>query len=455
MWTKLRKRQAAWLLLLCLMLAGVYTAGAETLRFVYPASYNVLVNPYIGNAVWARDRSDPQQPFTLVYADLTWKDFEPEPGQYDFDSFETKNQLDRWRAEGKHLIFRFVLDVPSNSAHRDIPDWLYQATEKDGTKYSVSYGRGYSPSYDNPVLIQAHAAAIAALGERYGNDPFFAYVQLGSLGHWGEWHLHSKIGRMPEAAVRDQYVLPYIDAFPGPFLLMRRPFTIAAEYGLGLFNDTAGEPKSTETWLSWIQQGGDFESTDGEGALVPMPAAWQTAPIGGELSTFMTHKALLRDNFTDTLSLFEQSHASWIGPGSFADIPKDGSDQAALDTLSRRLGYRLRVAACDVLSTASGESQITLTFTNDGIAPFYFGWQPALSALFADGAQALYPLDLDLLSVLPGEDVPVTFTLPPETRPYTLRVGILAPTTNQPGVALAMDVAQDGLWYTLLQVETP
>ena len=455
MWTSPRLRRTARCLLLLLLTALIIPAGAQSTAADYPASDTVLINPYVGNAVWASDKTAHEQPFTLVYADLTWKDFEPEQGQYDFASFEKKNQFDRWRAEGKHLIFRFVLDVPGTSAHRDIPDWLYQATGKDGTAYAVSYGKGYSPNYANSVLIRAHADAIAALGARYGNDPFVAYIEIGSIGHWGEWHVHQKLGKMPDASVRNQYVLPYIEAFPDTFLLMRRPFQIAADYGLGLYNDTAGEPDSTNQWLSWIASGGDYDSADGDSALVPMPIAWQTVPVGGELSTFIAHTALLRDDFMQTLSLFEKSHTSWIGPGSFADIKRNGKDQAALDTLLKTIGYRLRVTRCEIAESDAGETQAALTWTNDGIAPFYFSWQPALSILDADGTETVVPLGLDLLDLLPGETVTVTDALPPMTGSYILRVGILDPAANQPGVALAMDTEQDGLWYELMTIEAP
>ena len=207
------------------------------------------------------------------------------------------------------------MDIPSDKRHRDIPDWLYEAIAQDGTAYNISYGRGFSPNYENPILIAAHARAIAALGARYGNDPFVAYVEIGSLGHWGEWHMQEQVGEMPPQAVRAQYVLPYIDAFPHAFLLMRRPFAIAEELGLGLFNDASGDLKSTETWLQWIRDGGDYETADGKDALVPMPDAWQTVPIGGELTTRGAPTKLLgSDLFQQTLSLFEKAHTSWIGP---------------------------------------------------------------------------------------------------------------------------------------------
>lgn len=38
----------------------------------YPVETGELVNPYIGNAVWAENDGEHEQPFTLVYANLTW-----------------------------------------------------------------------------------------------------------------------------------------------------------------------------------------------------------------------------------------------------------------------------------------------------------------------------------------------------------------------------------------------
>ena len=65
------------------------------------------------------------------------------------------------------------------------PRWLYDKTGGNGAYYSYSGKQGYSPDYADPVLIEAHRKAIAALGEHFGQDTFVGYVELGSLGHWG------------------------------------------------------------------------------------------------------------------------------------------------------------------------------------------------------------------------------------------------------------------------------
>ena len=105
---------------LILLLILACPASAVTVSVDFEPSDRELVNPYIGSAAWAGDPAPREQPFTLVYANLRWADLEPQPGQYAFDVFEAENHFDKWRAEGKRLILRFVMDLPSKKKHMDI-----------------------------------------------------------------------------------------------------------------------------------------------------------------------------------------------------------------------------------------------------------------------------------------------------------------------------------------------
>ncbi len=444
-------RRLCALLFVALMIAA--PASAATISFAYPASSAPLLNPFIGNIAWASDTDEHDQPFSLVYADLTWAQLEPSRGEYDFEVFEARNQFDKWRDAGKHVVLRFVMDVPGPKKHMDIPEWLYDLTG-DGTHYRTDYGRGYSPNYENPLLIQAHAAAIRALGARYGADPLIAFVELGSLGHWGEWHTHEKAGSFPLEPVRAQYVAPYAAAFTYAKLMMRRPFTHAAFHGAGLFNDAAANEDATEEWLDWIEYGGAFNETGEPEALVPMPDAWRTAPIGGELATVKDKKKLLGDAFDDTLSLLERSHASWIGPGSFVDIEQGGKQQANLDALLSRIGYRLRVERLDITETEDA-FQLTLTWRNDGIAPFYFDWQPTARIVSGDGSTSLFPIPMAITDVLPGNPHMAALLIPKSSLPVgacILEVGIANPADGRAAVQLAMIAPANDGWTELARL---
>lgn len=442
--------QVVFSALLC-MLTPSFAQGI-TVGISFPKSDAVLSNPYIGNVVWANSTYERSQPFTMVYADLTWADFEPEKGDYRFEDFEERNNFSYWREQGKHMVFRFVLDKPGDKKHIDIPQWLYDAMEGDGEYYNISYGHGFNPNYENLILIQAHKKAIEALAGRYGEDDMIAFIELGSLGHWGEWHVHSKLTPLPLEEIRDQYVSHYVKAFSNTYLMMRRPFTHALKYNLGLYNDTSASPDSTEEWLDWIENGGPYSHTGEEDGLVAMQDAWRTVPIGGELSTSYSATKLLGEMFDSTLSLFTLSHSSWIGPGSFADIDTDSEYQDKLESLLRVLGYRLRISHMDISEVSSGIVQFSITWRNDGIAPFYFDWLPCLLVEGETGEKQIYPLKGNIRDVQPDSQCTMHLTLSKQELPAgrcQIYAGIINPATDEPGIALAMTVQSKDNWHHL------
>lgn len=445
------------LMTLAILAGSLSAAQAMTVSIQYDPTGDALINPYTGNAVWATSNPEHAQPYSLVYVDVTWAELEPEKGVYDFESLEERCNFAYWRSQGKHAILRFVLDKPGEKKHMDIPQWLYDETEGDGLYYSISYGRGYCPNYENETLIRAHTRAIEALGKRYGDDPFIAFVQLGSLGHWGEWHVHASLElSLPPMETRDRYVAPYVEAFPDAFMMMRRPFTHAETYGMGLYNDTTGDLEGTEQWLDWIANGGIHTQTGEEEALVPMPDAWRTVPMGGELTTYVRRDKLLSaDLFEQTLSLLTLSHTSWIGPGSFADVERDGKLQENLDRVLRTIGYRLRVDQLDIADAPSDSVRLSLTWVNDGIAPFYFDWQASLRMVSSHGETHDYPLEFDLIEIQPDGAYTVNLSIRKDEMPsgaFVLSVGILDPSTGLPAISLAMDAPVLDGWYELARM---
>lgn len=74
---------------------------------------------------------------------------------------------------------------------------------------------------------------------------------------------------MPLEEVREQYVKVWPEAFPNAMILMRRPFCSAKNYGFGLYNDMAGHPEDTKTWIEWIENGGVYDQTGKPMLLYP------------------------------------------------------------------------------------------------------------------------------------------------------------------------------------------
>ena len=409
------------------LLYRMYARANEQVIHFEPTQ-EALTNPLMGWAPWATIK-DSQQPHTLVYADLTWRELEPQEGFYDFEFFEQKQQLARWRREGQRVIFRFVADRPGDKPHLDIPDWLFDKIHGKGDVYDNEYGMGFSPDYSNPVFIEYHRKAIAALGQRYGQDGFFAFLELGSLGHWGEWHTHPDLAPLPPEPIRDLYVRHYLDAFPQTHLLMRRPFKVAETFSLGLYNDMTGDPIQTETWLAWINE--NSSTPQGVDELEAMPEGWQNAPIGGEQAPELSNEQVYGKDLAQTIQLLQRSHTTFIGPNGPYKVEYGSSMQEGLDEVLSTIGYRIYIEQVQMPRWIRWENNLRgrLTFSNNGIAPLYYNWPTYAYLLNTDGKTiATFPLQVDLRNVMPGEMLVINFDVPVdnlENGIYSLGIAII------------------------------
>ena len=435
------KGMAAGVIILAVILAavaGAYMFLKENVK-EYEKTEEVFGNPLMGYVpcAWNDTVSDD---VSMLYMDITWAELEPEEGEYDWESIEKENQLSRWRKEGKHIVLRFVCDVPGKEKHMDIPKWLYEKTDHAGTWYDVEFGKGFAPDYNNEQMICYHDRAVKALGEHLGGDGLISYIELGSLGHWGEWHVNYSAGiqRLPKEEVREKYVAPWIEAFPDAMLLMRRPFSHASKYGMGLYNDMTGDPGETESWLKEIQNGGDLSQTDEKNAIVSMQDFWKTAPVGGEFTSSLSMENMLDTDIFQTVELIRKSHTTFIGPNI-----ADKKYQQGYEKVLKNMGYRLWVSRAVLLQRISG-TKLRLTWENDGSAPFYKDWPVWIYVTDEDGNTVeKKQIDIQLSSVLPGEIIKTETRLDTKKlaglagKKYDLSIGIEDPMTGKTSVRMA------------------
>jgi hypothetical protein len=431
---------------------------AELVSYIPAETDEVLANPYMGFAVNAESKGV-EQPFRLTHANLTWRELEPQMGQIVFEETEQRIQLERWRRENVKVILRIILDYPSKTRHMDIPDWLYESINHRGNWYDTEFGKGFSPDYSNPDLIRYHERLIRALGERYNDDPAIAFIQLGSLGHWGEWHTWEDGTEripFPLRETADQYAKPYIEAFPNKPLMMRRPHAIALRSGMGLFNDAFGRTDATvEEFLRWYTEGYTSWLTKEEEPA--MPDFWIKAPSGGE---FAEETAYFSDDRIDeTIRQAKLTHVSYMGPHAPYRQKKGGPLQENIDRFLNTIGYRFVIVKDTHEKTIqSGESlKVTLRILNRGVAPFYFNWPLELTLTDRAGnITASFRTEADIRDWLPGESE-TSATLPlPEGLPkgiYRLNAAILDPETGLPGIEFANSGKRSDGRYPLGTVE--
>ncbi len=465
----------AALLILFLILVASRTGfmGLGSKEYSYKEDTTPLDNPYIG---FAPDAGNTRlcEKYRLVYLNLLWSELEPDEGEFDWDRIENTYHLDRWRREGKNLVLRFVCDIPSKEEHMDIPGWLYDRTG-DGEFYDIEYGKGYCPDYNNEDFIKAHEKAIAEIGRHFSGDDFLVYVELGSLGHWGEWHTYYQAGipRMPKTDVRSRYVDAYVSSFPYAKLMMRRPFAEMPK-GFGVFNDMTGAAHDTFQWLKWIKEGGDYDSSGEKGGLKPVPDIWDTAPVGGEFTSDTPLSIMLTQDMESTLEMIENSHMTFIGP-KIPNVVRDKDIADEADRVLSRVGYRYRVSELSLSTPFLGkETTVKLSITNDGIAPIYFAGTPCMYIELPAGADTSrykdisdgfgldgtdaegmlrFEIPVDLKELSGGETKEYSVKLPKEllgTANVKIYAGIEGAEMGKPSILLGMDRKRKGCLSVLL-----
>ena len=440
----IRKRPLA-MLFSAIVLAGAILGSLFVLPkkvYTFEQDNTLVLNPYIG---WVTDAraTDIRQPHTLVYASFSWRDIEKDKGNYDFSSFEERNHFAYWASKDVRIIIRLYLDYPQDSPHRDIPDWLYDELGGAGVAYANSYGAGFSPDYDAPLLLQYHERLINAIAARYDNDPAIAFVELGSLGHWGEWHTGENNGvQIPFAsqAACEAVAGHYAKYFRNKILLMRRPTRMAAEHNMGLFNDSFGDMFQTEDYfINWFTHGYVDLQTGVQNP--PMREFWRKAPSGGEVANNPGEQYFTNENMERTLRQLKLSHTSWLGPsGPFYSTSSEVA--VNLDVVQNSMGYKFYIsrAALGKNLSLSGKRTLQITMKNSGIAPFYYRWPVRLYIMdFNNSIKYVQTAEYDIRTLMPNGSGVIRFSVPEEYQNNAFKafVGIADPSTDKPAIHFA------------------
>ena len=384
------------------------------------------------------------QPYSMVFFYASWKELEPIEGQYEFEKWE-KETWTHPRANGKHVIFRIYMDYPNKES--GIPAWLLEKGVET-QKYS-QHGGGITPNYNHPEMRKSLAKFIAALGKRYNQNPRVAFIQLGLLGHWGEWHTYPQPERFADRTTTKIVVESYRKAFPDKMLMARYPRGYAAiPEWLGFHDDMF--PADTQNGKDW-----SFLTTlkasgrDGN---------WKVAPIGGEMETFHAQKWML-PQYENTLKALLDGHFTWIGPYCPAIVETPG--ERYLDhckELVQRMGYDFHIRTYQHKKTIKQGDLIHLRLTgaNEGIAPFYYKWPVRLALIDAHGKVVTTDTDLDIRRWGPGE-FKTLLTAPSRNLPaglYRLGIGVIDPWTKKPRLQFSskMEMHEDG-WQIFSNLE--
>ena len=212
-----------------------------------------------------------------------------------------------------------------------------------------------------------------------------------------------------------------------------------------------GEPSETAAWLREIENGGNLSQTDEKNALSPMTDFWKTAPVGGEFTSSLSMEEILTASLSQTVELIQESHTTFLGPNAANAKYLEG-----YETVLKNMGYRLWILKATLSRNLLG-TKLSLTWENDGAAPFYRDWPVWVYVTDEDGNTIeKKQVELSLSSILPRETIETDTLL--DTRKlfelagenYHISIGVEDPMIGKTGLRFAMQSdykdGQNFLW---------
>jgi hypothetical protein len=370
------------------------------------------------NSGWSDDRPES----TVGFQYIKWQDLEPTNGTFDFSAVE--DVINRSGSRNRHLILRLYCDWwGENEESRGCPDWIYSEVGVD--RIRGDNGR-YITDYNDPRYIAEATQAIAALGERYDDDPRLYAFQIGVIGYWGEWHTWgSQIDGDSYDITADtetKILNAYRSAFDRTMLMARYPdrSILASADDIGFHND-------------YFRPNNDHSA--GFDNSVFAERRWVDGPIGGEVPPGLSSGDFQQMYGTvQGREMIEKGHYSTMKPTS---VP----DQFSQDHLElhKRFGYNYQIDGAVFAESAdrTGSLAVELAATNVGVAPFYYDWQVEFALLSSDNTPVVVQeaSSYDLRSILPERSFSLNGSLPlngVDSGTYRLAVRVIQPGADQP-----------------------
>ena len=373
--------------------------GGETVTVRPKATDEALVNPDMGfvmfhysNRQWGYgqllERGDTLDWFPgtgCVYFRLPWCLIEPEEGKFRWDLIDSYARP--WIAAGKQVGFRltccearFPFATPEWVKNAGAKGWFFRQTPMHkifGKDPSEGGPELWEPDYGDPVFLEKLDHLLAAMAKRYDGKPYVAFVDVGSVGMYGEGHTRAykpaleKAGRDPEAAFHRHY-----DLFHRHF---RKTTVLCIDDQAGAWNS------HPDPALMRHARDLGFGFRDDSILVNPPPKSWKhdnwAQLFAPNAPVFVEHEhyslSANRGAWSDDLlaKSVEDYRASWLSIHGWPREELDANARAAFAKIARRIGYRfeLREASWPAEVEIGKPFAVKSEWVNVGVARRYRG----------------------------------------------------------------------------------
>ena len=329
---------------------------------------------------------------SVVYLRLAWSYIEPVEGKFNWAIVDTPAQ--RWVARGKKVAFRFSCSESDAKQPFATPEWVKKAGAKgyffERGKGVLESGSNWEPDFDDPIFLEKLERFLAAAGARYDGNPEVAFIDIGSIGVWGEGHTFASTRRPYSAETVRRHIDLHKRHFPRTLIAVNDDL---AHHGRGLevldYARRLGMTLRDDSIL--VQPGKPYHK-----AYVA-PWFWPHVPVILESEHYGS--SVTKGAWGDGslyLKAVEEYHASYASvhwyPRPFLRDMK-----TLIDQINMRLGYRLQLLEASWPKQADARSGLSMGYRwrNAGVAPCYRGGHPAITLKDAKGGIAAVFVDED------------------------------------------------------------
>lgn len=329
----------------------------------------------------------------IAYYRLDWSEVNPEPDVYRFDEYFGP-RFDTWvRTHGKRVAFRVMCQNMHSASDYVTPKWVFDRGVPGVPHRALRGQMQTDPAFWDERYLAQHLPFIKALGQYLDGRDGLEFVDIGSIGEWGEMHLARWTAAQFEATgyTHSRYVQAYrrvIDAFAAAFPHSRVFLNIggpenhtindyAAVRGVHFRQDGLGPQGASYHCEEWLYP----------------PYARRGVLCNLEFHSGYTEMAKKGWDVAATLDKALSSPVSYLntnlfGGAGYRQAPEEV--RQLLTAAGRRCGYRFVLARLEHPATLrvadSRPTRVLLqsTWRNDGIAPCYASY--ALDWSLLDGA---------------------------------------------------------------------
>jgi hypothetical protein len=321
-----------------------------------------------GSRLAPHDTVDELPGLAVLYLRLAWAFLEPEEGVFDWSIFDAPTQ--RWLDRGLRVAYRIT--TSETGVAFATPEWVKNAGARgwyfDFGKGVADNGKCWEPDFDDPVYLRKLEQFMAVFAERYDGRPWIDFVDIGTLGVWGEGHTlgSTLINYGPETVIR------HID-------LHRKYFkrTLLAA------NDDFGGPEDSGPRWPVIEYALACGLTLRDDSILVQPSPrsyfhaqmaqpfWPVVPVILESEHYgMSRERRAWGDGEDYLHAVENYHASYASihwwPREFLD-----ENRELIRRMNLRLGYRLQVTQAEWPAKVKAGDAVTCacSLRNAGVAP--------------------------------------------------------------------------------------